>query len=306
MRILTICFVSLVLLVSCKSTKTDESEVPRKKYSFEEKDYFYEKAVLENKAKILEDAFKYNHAFRFHIPDVDLDFCPLLNWLIAKKRWDVARVLIKYDFGERKEELDLMGNYPYKDWRTGEETTWPDVRPIHVAAHMGATDIFKDLLAKGIDVNSKAGERATEFLPIHFAAREGHLEIVKTCLSKGSDVDMEDAFDATPLNWASGRGQIKMVRFLLENGADVDHANKFGSRPLLTAMEHPDVVKVILEYKPTVEFVDKDGDSILTYYNRDFALDGINKSKQLILDYAKKTGQKIPEGKKADNAPKKK
>jgi ankyrin repeat protein len=89
---------------------------------------------------------------------------------------------------------------------------------IFQAAKDGKLEIFKELLADGIDANStdKYG-----MMLLHWAAGWGYPAIVELLLKKGAHINaIGDG--GTPLHWASYKGNLEVVQLLLEMGADID------------------------------------------------------------------------------------
>lgn len=67
------------------------------------------------------------------------------------------------------------------------------------AAQRGDTDLVKELLAKGADVNVKTRYGATA---LFFAVDKANVELVRLLIEKGADVNIVDTFyGATPVTW---------------------------------------------------------------------------------------------------------
>jgi hypothetical protein len=92
--------------------------------------------------------------------------------------------------------------------------------PLITAAHKGQTNVVKDLLDKGADVN----ERVYGVSPLYWAVLNGHMETVKILVDRGADVNAPNDAGWTPLMVAVYRGQGNIVKLLIERGADIEGA----------------------------------------------------------------------------------
>ena len=89
--------------------------------------------------------------------------------------------------------------------------------PIYAATVGGDKEVVKLLIAKGADVNAKAG--ISEKTPLHEAASSGHKEVVELLIANGADVNAKKKFGRTPLHGAATKG---IAELLIAKGADVD------------------------------------------------------------------------------------
>jgi hypothetical protein len=95
------------------------------------------------------------------------------------------------------------------------------------AAYKGQTDIVKDILDKGADVNERSGcgfgwEPSGSALAC--AAYEGHIEVVKVLVGRGANVNARSNDGWTPLLSAAKGGYPDIAKLLIESGADIDYA----------------------------------------------------------------------------------
>ncbi len=100
---------------------------------------------------------------------------------------------------------------------------------LHAAARLGAGDISRYLIQRGISVDMPGGNGAR---PLHYAAEQGHLAVVKTLLQAGASHSAMNANGIAPIHIAAACGHLNMVRLLAENGADISVADKFGRQPI--------------------------------------------------------------------------
>ena len=66
----------------------------------------------------------------------------------------------------------------------------------------GHKEIVELLIAKGADVNAKAGDAGST--PLHWAVQQSHNEIVQLLIAKGADVNAKHGDGETPLDYADG------------------------------------------------------------------------------------------------------
>ena len=84
------------------------------------------------------------------------------------------------------------------------------------AARDGDIETVKQLIADGIDVNSKTDYGATA---LSYAAERGHMNVVKHLIENGADPNVMDSFyKASPYTWALLSGHNDVAKFIKENG----------------------------------------------------------------------------------------
>jgi len=101
-----------------------------------------------------------------------------------------------------------------------------DESPLMMAALKGMTELCRQLIRRGADVN-KPG-----WTPLHYAATNGHLEVMALLLNEFAYVDATSPNGTTPLMMAAHYGTPLAVSFLLEAGADPMLKNMEGLRAL--------------------------------------------------------------------------
>ncbi len=95
------------------------------------------------------------------------------------------------------------------------------------AALKGQTDVVKDILDKGADVNERSGCAwgwDPNVTALSCAAYGGHIETVKVLVERGADVNARSSDGWTPLMSAAYVGHAGIAKLLIERGADVDVA----------------------------------------------------------------------------------
>ena len=113
---------------------------------------------------------------------------------------------------------------------------------LYNAVETGDVDKIRNLLASGVDINSRNDNGRT---PLFLATIEGHIDVIRVLLAAGADVDIPDDRDMTPLFIASMLARADIVQALLNAGADPN-----GKKPPLlsaTYWGHTDVVRVLLD-----------------------------------------------------------
>ena len=112
--------------------------------------------------------------------------------------------------------------------------------PLHMAAHVGHSEIVKLCLENGADINAKSlrtelgffqrvfqQQLPNSFTPLHSAAEGGHKDVVELLIKNGADIEAKDKYGATPLFFAVGSKNrrteyLKTVEFLIKSGAKVN------------------------------------------------------------------------------------
>lgn len=117
---------------------------------------------------------------------------------------------------------------------------------LHYASASGFTEIARELIRAGADVNVTSDSNTT---PLHQAVEAGSLEIVRELIDAGADVNAFDNVE-TPLHIASRIGYLEIVRELLQAGADTNAMTFNGYTPLRLAIlyDHPEIVRELEHY----------------------------------------------------------
>ena len=128
------------------------------------------------------------------------------------------------------------------------------------AAEVGNLAGVNQLLARGAYVDAKNDDGNT---PLIIATWRGHTEIVRDLIAGGADVNaLEHIYGGPPLIIAAWRGNTGIVQALIKAGANVDgRDNMYGLTPLITAAQHghTDIVQALIKALANVNARDKDG-----------------------------------------------
>jgi ankyrin repeat protein len=93
----------------------------------------------------------------------------------------------------------------------------------------------------------------------------GESDRVKTMLDDGLPATAKGANGITLLFAAAQEGLGDLVRQLLKLGADPNRVVTFNQTAMHAALDHPSLLKVMMEYKGDVNFIAKDGESLLMH-----------------------------------------
>ena len=93
------------------------------------------------------------------------------------------------------------------------------------AAKLGLIEIVRNLIDKGVDVNSVEGDSFERETALELAVAHSHIEVVRLLLQKGADLKpREEAEYLNSILYCALRGpnRIEIMHILLQNGARVD------------------------------------------------------------------------------------
>ena len=133
--------------------------------------------------------------------------------------------------------------------------------PLHQAAARGNLDMVKELVQAGAEVNAVAENGRT---PVFYAAARGKASVVKYLLEeKKAEINLADKDGLTPLHCAAASGNASLVKFLVARKANFAATANDGTTVLMSGAKFPDIVKFLAEKMPSVNGVDKDGNSVM-------------------------------------------
>jgi len=147
------------------------------------------------------------------------------------------------------------------------EGTKPTPNHLKAAAQEKQSEVLKQLLSAGININKADDKGEYPFLSvINFCS----LEDVKLFVESGADLtaeypSKEGGSIGPALVLATLNGNLAKVKYLVEQRADVNITNKSGSTPLLVASSkgHRDIVEFLLENRAGVNIANKHNDTPL-------------------------------------------
>ncbi len=124
--------------------------------------------------------------------------------------------------------------------------------PLHHASSGGLTDVVREFLATGANVNIKAKglkKRHGGDTPLHVAAGAGKTKVASLLLANGAEINAKNEWDSTPLHAAANAGQMEAASLLLAKGAVINAKDKVDETPLFVAATwgHDRVVELLLE-----------------------------------------------------------
>ncbi len=114
------------------------------------------------------------------------------------------------------------------------------------AAYVGATELAKDLLRRGADVEAQDDDGFTALM---YAANGGQDELVKLLIEAGAEVNQADRAGSTSLMFGAQHGHSGIVKRLLSAGADPSasrEADGLTARDLAAANGHERVAAVLM------------------------------------------------------------
>ncbi len=104
---------------------------------------------------------------------------------------------------------------------------------LYLAATFGWSDLVKELLEKGADVNVRIDRYPNRgWTPLHAAADRGKLDAARALIAGGADVNAATESGSTALIFASFRGNDELARVLIKAGADVNTIDTGGTTAL--------------------------------------------------------------------------
>ena len=93
-------------------------------------------------------------------------------------------------------------------------------------------DKLKELLAAGVDINTRDAVHNVGYTALHWAAARGPASCVRLLLDKGALMNLKDKDGDTPLHRAVVNSRMDCVQLLVERGADKTAKRNDGKSPL--------------------------------------------------------------------------
>lgn len=151
------------------------------------------------------------------------DTTDLLNTAIASRYLDVARLLIKKGWGLR---------YVSRSGRT----------ILHTVAEQGLTEVVKDIVALGVDVDVQ--ESVKGWTALTTASVQGHLAVVEALLESGARAEIPDYRGWLAKDYAAYRGNMRVADAIKSEGS-----SKLQPKP--TRTRHLGVVNILPDRSPS-------------------------------------------------------
>ena len=123
------------------------------------------------------------------------------------------------------------------------------------AATDGNVSTMKELLERGVDIQTRGLRDLRHTTALHLASRNGKQTAVQFLLSQRADVHAKDMHGETPLLHGAISRNKQIVQLLLEHGADIESKNTNGNTALIyTASNgYQDMVQLLLEHCLNIE-----------------------------------------------------
>lgn len=132
-----------------------------------------------------------------------------------------------------------------------------NLTPLMYACENGLLEPVEILLARGSNINLKAGGTRKGSTPIILAARGGHIKVVQTLLKYQVNPNSTTIDGKTALMFAAQHGYVDTAEVLIKSGAEVNSRDKASYTPLMLAAEkgHLEMVKLLVKYGADVKLV---------------------------------------------------
>jgi ankyrin repeat protein len=127
--------------------------------------------------------------------------------------------------------------------------------PLHLAVQNNRLNIFKFLSEEGAILEKK---QIDHLKMLHYAARNGDFEIFKSLVGRGANIETKDNIDFyTPLHVAAEKGHLEIFEFLIEKGADLLAVTKTGQSVVHLA-SHPSIIRSFKKFTKNKEHPQED------------------------------------------------
>jgi ankyrin repeat protein len=179
----------------------------------------------------------------------------------------VALVLTASNCGKGPSEAP-RGADPARVEAQGPLKPAPSSAELFQAAFDGNLSTVDLALARGAEVDSVNPEGSTILM---LAAFNGHTDVVRALLDRGASIDRRDLTGRTALMYASSGPYADTVGLLIEKGASVnltDHGEGWSALMFAGGEGQVEVIRTLLAHGADAELVDEDGETALTFAQR--------------------------------------
>lgn len=138
--------------------------------------------------------------------------------------------------------------------------------PLITASRMGRSDIVKNLIRFGVNVNH---QDKLKWASLHHSILKGQtsLDVVKLLINNGANINAQDHRYRTPLHRAAQYNHASVVRYLIENGADAFARDYMDLTPLDRAEINgasAEVITFLKAQRPPVKISEQTAGSVAT------------------------------------------
>jgi ankyrin repeat protein len=134
--------------------------------------------------------------------------------------------------------------------------------PLHVAAHGGAHNALRALVAAGVNPNTLENDR---YDIVTIAAVANDVPTLKLALELGcSAKNITSRWDGTALIAAAHLGHAEVVRTLIQAGAPLDHVNNLGWTAVIESIvlgdggaRHTDTLRALVQAGANINLADR-------------------------------------------------
>lgn len=104
-----------------------------------------------------------------------------------------------------------------------------EMKPIHVVCKHSTLPVLKCLIAKGVDLNSKASHGWTA---VHFVCKYGTLDMLKCLVEHGVDLNSKNSRGWTPVHFVCKLNKLDILKCLICHGANLECGDVDGLKPI--------------------------------------------------------------------------
>lgn len=160
--------------------------------------------------------------------------------------------LLTIIYHNKDEALNSICGTPLTSSPTSEhEESWDTLSDfLHIASGHGHSEIVKQLIEFGADVNRMSVQHQT---PLSDACENGHVDVVRLLICKGAEVDPSEVdFEQSPIHFACLEGHIDIIELLISKKPSI--LQKSGQVLLYTAAfeGHLEVVKFLIKRRVNI------------------------------------------------------